>query len=96
MREPLRIALRLLGLVLLLVSVACVTALFWPGPAGVAEAMGVRCGDHSGDPSYQCSAFDAVSVLWTSIWVSLIAGIALRIATPPKGKGPMVINLRRR
>lgn len=86
----------MLGLVLLAVCVACVIALFWPGPADVAEAMGVSCGDRSGDPSHQCSAFDATSVLWTTIWVTFVAGVVLRLATRPKGKGPLVLNLRRR
>ena len=91
-----RIALRLLGLVLLALCVTSVVLLFKPGPATVAEAMGVSCGDHHGDASSQCSAFDAASVLWTVIWVSFISGVALRIGTRPKGKGAMVLNLRRR
>ncbi len=95
MREPLRIALRLLGLVLLVVCAACLVLLVVPGPQGVGEAMGVSCRNSDSGPPGQCSAFDAVSVLWTAIWVSFIAGVALRIATRPKGKGPMVINLRR-
>jgi hypothetical protein len=91
-----RIALRLLGLVLLVLCFTSVALLFKPGPAAVAEAMGVSCGDDHSDASSQCSAFDAASVLWTVIWVSFIAGVALRIGARAKGKGPMVLNLRRR
>lgn len=90
-----RIALRLLGLVLLALCGASVVLLFGPGPRQVAEWMGVSCGYNDG-PSEQCSAFDAASVLWTVIWVSFIAGVVLRIGTRPTGKGPMVLNLRRR
>ena len=94
MPDALRIALRLLGLVLLVIAVACVVLLIGPGPRQIAEWMGVSCGYNDG-PSEQCSAFDATTVLWTAFWVSFIAGVALRIATRPEGRGPMVINLRR-
>ncbi|MBJ7339024.1 hypothetical protein [Mycolicibacterium sp.] len=95
MSEALRITLRLLGLALLAICVTCVVLLFRPGPAGVAEAMGVTCGnDRYSAESYQCSSFDAVSVLWTVISVSFVAGVALRIGTRPKGRAPRTLDLR--
>ena len=38
--EPLRISLRILGVLLLIVSLFCLVALGWPGPHAVAGAMG--------------------------------------------------------
>ncbi|TPG32187.1 hypothetical protein [Mycolicibacterium hodleri] len=95
MPEALRIALRVLGLALLAICVTSVVLLFRPGPAGVAEAMGVTCGDdRSSMQSHQCSSFDAVSVLWTVIWVSFVAGVTLRIGTRPAGRAPRTLDLR--
>lgn len=95
MPESARVALRLLGLVLLVVSLVCVVLVFWPGPARVAEALGSTCANDRQGSSYQCDWLDAADLLWTGFWVSLVAGTMLRIVTRPKGKGPLTIDLRR-
>lgn len=87
--------LRLLGLVLLVLGVACLVSIFWPGAGQVAEAMGVACADSRRGPSHQCSVFDAADVLWTGFWMSSIAGLVLLVLCRPAGKGPVTINLGR-
>jgi hypothetical protein len=94
-REPLRVALRLLGLVLLLLSLGCAVALIWPGPGRVADVMGVTCGDDGLGPSSQCSWLDAASLLWAGFAGGLLAGFVLRMLTRPDGHRPLVIDLRR-
>ncbi|OFJ50489.1 hypothetical protein [Mycolicibacterium grossiae] len=96
MREPLRIALRVLGLVLLLVSVGCLVLLVWPGPGRVAEVLGVTCGDDGLGPSRPCSWLDAADLLWTGFVLLLIAGFVLRMWTRPEGTRPFTIDLGRR
>jgi hypothetical protein len=94
--EPLRVTLRLLGLVLLIVSVVCLVLIVKPGPYAVAEALGVSCRHQRTGPGEQCTVVDAVTLLWTGFWVALILGGVLRLATRPAGKGPLVLDLRRR
>ena len=97
MPSSLRIALRLLGLVLLILSAVCLVLLVAPGPQAVAEAMGVACAHNSGlGPSEQCHWWDAATLLWSGFWITLIAGAVLRISTRPPGRGPLVLDLRRR
>ncbi|MCT7659940.1 hypothetical protein [Mycobacterium deserti] len=97
MPEVLRIALRLLGLVLLVLGAVCLVLLIKPGPQAVAEAMGAACAHNSGlGPSEQCTWWDAASLLWSGVWVSLIVGAVLRVVTRPRGRGPLTIDLRRR
>lgn len=85
----------MLGLVLLVLGVTCLVTIFWPGPAGVAEAMGVACADSRRGPSHQCSWVDAADVLWTGFWVSSVAGLALLLITRPEHKGPVTIDIGR-
>jgi hypothetical protein len=94
-REPLRVALRLLGLLLLLLSLGCAVALIWPGPGRVADLMGVTCGDGGLGPSSQCGWLDAASLLWAGFAGGLLAGFVLRMLTRPDGKQPFVIDLSR-
>lgn len=96
MPEAVRIALRLLGLLLLIVSAACLVLLVKPGPHAVAEAMGVTCAYSDSGPSEQCTWWDAAKLLWIGFWVCLIAGFALRLITRRSGKAPLVLDLRRR
>ncbi len=96
MPEPVRISLRLLSLALLVIGVACLVLLFQPGPHAVADAMGVSCAHTSHGPSEQCGWWDAATLLWAGFCVFVIAGAVLRILTRPEGKGPLVLNLRRR
>jgi ABC-type nitrate/sulfonate/bicarbonate transport system permease component len=91
--EPLRISLRLLGLVLLIVSLCCLVALVWPGPREVAEAMGTSCTNDRLGSNYQCTWWDAADVLVTAFGVSLVAGFVLRLLTRPAGKGPRTLDL---
>ena len=62
MSEPLRIGLRLLGLLLFLAGIAGVVALFEPGPSEIADWMGTTCDKNSRDldPSEQCDAGDVL------------------------------------
>lgn len=96
MPEPARVALRLLGLLLLLGGLACAVLLIWPGPAAIAESLGSTCAsDRSGD-THQCSWLEAVDLVWTGCWVSVVVGFVLRLVTRPAGRGPRVLDLRRR
>jgi len=92
--EPLRMSLRILGLLLLIVSLSCLVALFWPGPRAVAEAMGMSCANDRMGSKYQCTWWDAADVLITAFGVSLVAGFVLRLLTRPAGKGPRTLDLR--
>lgn len=94
MPEPLRIALRVLGLVLVIVGLSCLVALFWPGPREVAEAMGASCANDRFGTSYQCTWWDAADILLTSAGVALVIGLVLRVLTRPPGKGPRTLDLR--
>lgn len=95
MPQPARVALRLLGLVLCLIGLACLGMIFWPGPARIADLLGVTCANDRHGSHYQCDWLDAADLLWTGFWVALTAGIVLRLLTRPKGKGPITIDLRR-
>ena len=53
MSEFARVGLRLLSLVLLIFSAACLVLLFKPGSHAVAEAMGVSCAYSQNGPSEQ-------------------------------------------
>jgi hypothetical protein len=92
--EPLRMGLRVLGLLLLIVSLCCLVALVWPGPRAVAEAMGVSCANDRHGSNYQCTWWDAADVLVTAFGVSLVAGFVLRLVTRPAGQGPRTLDLR--
>lgn len=93
--EPARITLRLLGLLLLVVSATCLVLIWWPGPAQIAEMMGRTCANDRHGTNYRCIWVDAVSVLWTVFWVSFVSGVALRILTRARGRGPVTVDLRR-
>ncbi|OBF22215.1 hypothetical protein [Mycobacterium sp. ACS4331] len=95
MPEPARIALRVLGLVLLMLSLACLVLIFWPGPARVAETLGQTCASDRHGSSHQCSWLDAADLLWTGVWLPLVLGAVLRIATRPAARAPRTIDLRR-
>ena len=93
--DPARVALRLLGLVLVVVGLLCLLMIAWPGPAQIAEVLGATCANDRHGSRYQCDWLDAADLLWTGFWVALTAGIVLRLITRPKGKGPLTIDLRR-
>ena len=61
--EPLRILLRLIGVLMLIAGTAAIVLLFYPGPYEVAEAMGESC--VHGDPGptqteEQCNVLDVI------------------------------------
>jgi hypothetical protein len=85
-----------LGLLLLIASLACLILIFWPGPMRVAELLGSTCASDRYGTKHQCSWLDATDLLWTGFWVALVLGGVLRLSTRPPGKGPLTIDLRRR
>jgi len=93
--EPARIALRVLGLMLLAASLLFLVLIFWPGPGQVAELLGRTCASDRPHNVHQCDWLDAADLLWTAFWVSLALGAVLRITTRPAGRGPVTIDLRR-
>jgi len=92
MSEPLRIGLRLLGLLVFLVGLAMIVVLVYPGPSNVAEWMGNSCAHTTNGPSEQCTIFDVLEFIFFAPWLILVGGImALALRRP--GKGPMTIDL---
>jgi hypothetical protein len=92
---PARIALRILGLVLLLAAAACVVLLIVPGPRAVAETVGTCSTSHYG-PDGPCTTWQTVVWLWVGFCLFGFSGFVLRLVTRPEGKGPLVLDLRRR
>ena len=92
MSEPLRIGLRLLGLLLFVLGVAMIVVLVYPGPSNVAEWMGNSCAHTTNGPTEQCTIFDVLEFIFFAPWLILVGGImALALRRP--GKGPMTIDL---
>jgi hypothetical protein len=92
MSEPLRIGLRLLGVLLLVAGIGLVVILFYPGPSDVADWMGNSCAHTKNGPSEQCNVFDVLEVIFVAPWLILIGAI-LALVMRPSGKGPMTIDL---
>lgn len=89
MSEPLRIGLRLLGLVVLLAGVAGVVLLFEPGPAKIADWMGDECAHGRHASGEDCNALDVIEVLAGApilILIGAVMVLALR-------KGPLVLEV---
>jgi hypothetical protein len=95
MSEPLRISLRLLGLLMFLVGVAVIVVIIYPGPRDIADWMGNSCAHTENGPSEQCTIFDVLEMLFFAPWLILIGGV-LALALRPPGKGPTTIDLSRR
>ena len=92
MSEPLRIGLRLLGLVVFLVGLAMIVVLVYPGPGNVANWMGNSCAHTTNGPTEQCTIFDVLEFIFIAPWLILVGGV-LALALRPPGKGPMTIDL---
>ena len=92
MSEPLRIGLRLLGLVVFLVGLAMIVVLVYPGPGNVANWMGNSCAHTTNGPTEQCTIFDVLEFIFIAPWMILIGGV-LALALRPPGKGPLTIDL---
>ena len=95
MNEPGRIALRLLGCLLLAAGIAGIVVLFKPGPSEIADWMGDNCAHTKNGPSEQCNVLDVVEILLISPWLILI-GAVMAAALRPSHKGPVTIDLSRR
>ena len=92
MSEPVRIGLRLLGLLVFLLGLAMIVVLVYPGPGNVADWMGNSCAHTTNGPSEQCTIFDVLEFIFIAPWLILVGGImALALRRP--GKGPMTIDL---
>jgi hypothetical protein len=92
MSEPARIALRLLGVVLLALGVVIVVAMFVPGPGQIANWMGNSCAHETNGPSEQCSVFDVLEILAFAPMLIFVGGI-MALALRPESSGPITINL---
>ena len=96
MSEPLRIGLRLLGVVLLLAGIGILVALVKPGAADVADAMGVSCSHGSGlRESEPCTVMDVIGLAALAP-VAILIGFVLTVALRPPGKGPITLDFSRR
>lgn len=95
MSDPVRVTLRVLGLILLVAGLLCAVLLVWPGPAEVAQRLGATCSTDGGWSTQQCSWWEAADLLWTGCWLSIVIGAVLRLVTRPPGRGPRVLDLRR-
>jgi hypothetical protein len=63
--EPLRILLRLIGVLMLLAGTAAIVLLFYPGPYEVAEAMGESCVHSDPGPTQTeepCNLLDVIEL----------------------------------
>ena len=94
MSEPVRILLRLFGVVLLLAGLALIVMLFNPGPAEVADWMGDECAHGRNETGEACNAMDVIEVTLAAP-VMILIGFVLAIALRPKGKGPFTLDLSR-
>jgi hypothetical protein len=90
--EPTRIALRLLGFVLLLLGLAIVAITIYPGPRDIADWMGNSCAHTQNGPSEQCTIWDVLDLLWIAP-VLILAGGVMALALRPSGGTPMTIDL---
>jgi hypothetical protein len=91
MNAPLRIGLRLLGVVLLVLGIGMIVILFYPGPRDVADWMGNTCAHTKNGPSEQCNIFDVLEFIFVAPWV-IIVGLVLALVLRPESKGTPTIS----
>jgi hypothetical protein len=93
-REPARILLRLLGLLMLLVGLAAIVLLFVPGPDEVADWMGESCAHGEGGRSEQCNVGDVLELVVIAPVLILVGGV-MTLALRPSARA-ITIDLSRR
>ena len=76
MNEPVRIALRLLGLVLFVASIAGVVLFVAIGPDDIARGMGRECA-HNSTRADWCTWQDALDIMQMLPWTALVGGVLL-------------------
>lgn len=95
MSEPVRIILRLLGVVLLLGGLAFLVLLVKPGPGEVAEWMGKTCSrGRTFRESVPCTWQDVLGMAWLAP-AAILIGFPLALALRPPGKGPFTLDFSR-
>ncbi len=92
MSEPLRIALRLFGFLMLLGGLGLIVVLFVPGPSDVADWMGQNCAHGRNESGEQCTVTDVLELVFVAPFLILV-GFVLSVALRPPGKGPITLDL---
>lgn len=93
MSDPARIALRLLGFVLLFAGIAMVVLLVYPGPRDVADWMGSSCAHSENGPSEQCNVLDVLEFTFVAPWLILGGGVLALVMRREATRGtPMTID----
>lgn len=91
MSEPVRILLRLLGLLMFVAGIGIVFVMFKPGVTEVADWMGNSC-SHNQGPSEQCNILDVLGFLWIAPVLIIVGGV-MALALGPQRDGPRTIDL---
>ena len=94
MSEPVRILLRLFGLVLFLAGIALIVMLFKPGPAEVADWMGDECAHGRNSTGEACNALDVIEVT-LSAPLMILVGFVMALALRPEGRPTPTLDLSR-
>ena len=94
MPEPLRILLRLAGLVMFVGGIAFLVLLVAPGPSEVADWMGDECAHGRNETGEQCTITDVIELALAAP-VLILIGFVLAIALRPPGKGPLTLDFSR-
>ena len=92
MSEPVRVGLRLFGVLMLALGFVIVFAMIFPGPKQVANWMGESCAHQKNGPSEQCNIWDVLSFLWFAPVLIFVGGIMALVLRPERSQ-PMTINL---
>lgn len=97
MSEPVRILLRVAGLLMFLVGIACIVVLFKPGPGELADWMGKSCDHNAKDVSgpEQCTTLDVILIVISAPVLILIGGVMAMALGPEREGGPRTLDLSR-
>jgi hypothetical protein len=93
MNPFLRIGLRLLGVVMLVIGIAGLVVLVYPGPRDIADWMGNSCAHTTNGPGEQCSIFDVLEFIFVAPWLILGGVILALVMRPERGGGSPSIDL---